>query len=134
MTRFPGIFDRRRSCEKLWEKSIQEILEVRRRHQKEDAEVKRYSHVVFFDTVGYALNDALNDFTMIAVQFVVSEAHETPVFIDIVPVDFNDPVVELFARRFPSVTRCPGQFGGINKLGKAPTYCSHSSSSTYITS
>lgn len=96
--------------------------------------MKQDSHVVFFDTVGYALNDALNDFTMIAVQFVVSEAHETPVFLDIVPVDFNDPVVELFARRFPSVMRCPSQFGMINKVGKASTYCSHSSSSTYITS
>lgn len=91
---------------------------------------------LFFDTVAYTLYHALYSAEVISCWLVISEPHHPPTFDNGVPVHLNDPILELFPRRFnPTKSHgryqvSPGQrrsFGGF-------TYRSHSSSVTCITS
>jgi len=73
---------------------------------------------------------------VIAFWFVVPEAHHAPSIFSSFPVDFNDPVVDLFAGGFETSsyiremslnTNQTNEYNGLSHL-------SHSSSSTYISS
>lgn len=54
------------------------------------------------DAVLNTLDDARHDRLVVAFVLVVPEAHELPCGAGPVPDDFDDAVVELLARRFPS--------------------------------
>ena len=54
-------------------------------------------HRIFLDTIGNALNDVLYHGPMVALRFVVTKAHHSPVFVDGVPAHLDDAVIDLFA-------------------------------------
>lgn len=52
---------------------------------------------IFFDAVGDAFDDGLDDGFVVPIRFVVAESHHAPSAELGVPVYFDDAVIELFA-------------------------------------
>jgi hypothetical protein len=54
-------------------------------------------HHIFLDAIGNALNDVLYHGPVVALRFVVTKAHHSPIFVDGVPAHLDDAVIDLFA-------------------------------------
>lgn len=59
-----------------------------------------FAYLFFFYTICDTLDDILDHADMISVGFVVPEPHHAPTRNFGVPVDFNNPIVDLFATLF----------------------------------
>jgi len=55
------------------------------------------THHILLDTIGNALNDVLYHGPMVALRFVVTIAHHSPMFAGGIPTHLNDAVIDLFA-------------------------------------
>src|SRR5712691_391388 len=55
------------------------------------------THRILLDAIGNALNDVLYHGPMVALRFVVTIAHHSPMFADGIPAHLDDAVIDLFA-------------------------------------
>jgi hypothetical protein len=122
--------------------------QVRRRkweERRKGGERGRKAYLFRLDTVLYTLDDAPDDRLVVSLELVVSEPKHLPRLPRLVPHDFDNAVVVLFFRGFPSV-RSPPRISissrSLRRRGSRRereeegrrTHCSHVSSSISIVS
>ena len=92
------------------------------------------THHILLDAIGNALNDVLYHGPMVAMRFVVTKAHHSPMFADGIPAHLDDAVIDLLAIGLHAGEGIKS-FIPSNIFALQPaTYLSHSSSVTYIVS
>ena len=66
----------------------------------EKSGVMQDTYIFLFNAVCDTLDDIVHYALMIPIRFVVTESHHSPAFDFRIPVDLNNPVVQLFATGF----------------------------------
>ena len=63
------------------------------------------THCFFFNSFSDALNDILDDGDMVAIRFIITKPHHSPSRQDGIPMDFDNAVINLFARFFEPIQK-----------------------------